>query len=133
MEEKIKVLKVIHLALSVGLILVYAIIGDLNALTHFSFKSVNTSNIIFLFVPVIAILLGHFLFYSQIKKIDSRLKLEEKFPAYQTALILRWAVLEGAAFVILFLSPGFMIFGVFIILYFLFLRPTEDRIKLDLT
>ncbi|HLW31658.1 MAG TPA: hypothetical protein VKX40_05315 [Aequorivita sp.] len=47
----------------------------------------------------------------------------------QTASILRWAILQGVAFVILFLAPEHLIFGLFLILIIMFLRPTAARVK----
>lgn len=45
---------------------------------------------------------------------------------------MRWAILEGAAFLILFLKPDFVLFGLLIIIYLIFLRPTEERVNNDL-
>ncbi len=36
---------------------------------------------------------------------------------YQTAAIVRWAILEGAAFIILILKEDFILFGILIVLY----------------
>jgi hypothetical protein len=63
--------------------------------------------------------------------IDKKLKTEEKIPYYQTASIIRLAILEGAAFLILFLKPDFLLFGILIILYIIFLRPTEQQFRRD--
>jgi hypothetical protein len=59
------------------------------------------------------------------------LKLEDKLPVYQTASIIRWAILEGVAFIILILKPDFLIFGILVIIYLIFLRPTEEKITND--
>tara|TARA_R110002050_G_scaffold74772_6_gene160331 strand:- start:99907 stop:100308 length:402 start_codon:yes stop_codon:yes gene_type:complete len=133
MKEKIKVTQIIHLAMCLGLIFAYSIIGDINSLTSFSTESINSSNIIFIVIPLIAYVLSNFLFNSQLKNIDPKLKLEEKIPFYQSASIIRWAVLEAASFLILFLNRDFMIFGILIIIYLIFIRPTEDKIKMELT
>jgi len=76
--------------------------------------------------------LSNFLFKSQLKNIDSKLSFDDKFPTYQTASLSRWAVLEGAAFIILFYNKDYLIFGILIIIYLILLMPTEDRIKKDL-
>ena len=47
MKEKIKVTQIIHLAMCLGLIFAYSIIGDINSLTSFSTESINASNIIY--------------------------------------------------------------------------------------
>ncbi|PBJ06831.1 hypothetical protein BSF42_40060 [Flavobacterium sp. ACN6] len=39
---------------------------------------------------------------------------------------------KGAAFLILLLKPDFILFGILVIIYLIFLRPTEERINNDL-
>ena len=71
------------------------------------------------------------MFKSQLKQVESQANLEEKLPVYQTASIIRWAILEGAAFLILFIKPDLLIFGILLILYLVYLRPTEEKIIND--
>ncbi|MFH7000037.1 MFS transporter [Flavobacterium sp. FlaQc-57] len=133
MNEKIKTLQIIHLAVCAGTILVYFFVGELSIEKLKTIPSINSSSAIYLSIPVLAFVLSTFLFRSQLKQIDPKLKTEDKFPIYQTASITRWAILEGAAFLILFLKSDFVLFGVLIIVYLVFLRPTEERINNDLT
>lgn len=133
MNEKIKTLQIIHLAVCAGTILAYFFVGELSIEKLKNIPTINSSSAIYLFIPVLAFVLSTFLFRSQLKQIDPKLKTEDKLPIYQTASIMRWAVLEGAAFLILFLKPDFILFGILIILYLAFLRPTEDRINNDLS
>lgn len=133
MNEKIKTLQIIHLAVCAGTILAYFFVGELSIEKLKNIPTINSSSAIYLFIPVLAFVLSTFLFRSQLKQIDPKLKSEDKLPIYQTASIMRWAVLEGAAFLILFLKPDFILFGILIILYLAFLRPTEDRINNDLS
>jgi hypothetical protein len=72
------------------------------------------------------------MYKNGISKIDSSLSLENKFGVYQTSSIIRWAILEGAAFVLLFLKPDFFVFGIIIIIYLVTIRPTEDKVNIDL-
>lgn len=132
MKEKIKTIKILHLALCVGLILIYYILGEFNSFEELMNPQLDTSNYLYLLIPVAAYLLSNFLFRMQLKKIDSSLNLEEKYPFYQSASLIRWAVLEGAAFIIVFVQKDLVIFGVLLILYLIFLRPTEYRMKTDL-
>ena len=131
MTEKIKTLQTIHLAICAGIIVAYFMIGNLSMET-LKIQSIDSSEIIFVAIPILAFFLGNFLFKSQLKQANPKLKLEENLPIYQTASIIRWAILEGAAFIILFVSPNFQLFGLLIIAYLAFLRPTEDRINNDL-
>ncbi|OXA94311.1 MFS transporter [Flavobacterium oncorhynchi] len=132
MTQKIKTLQIIHLAVCAGTILVYFFLGELSIEKLKNIPSIDSSSIVYVFIPVLAFVLSTFLFKSQLKQIDPKLKTEDKLPVYQTASIMRWTVLEGAAFLILFLKPDFILFGLLIIIYLIFLRPTEERINTDL-
>ncbi|MEG0851233.1 MFS transporter [Flavobacterium plurextorum] len=132
MTEKIKTLQIIHLAVCAGTILAYFLLGELSIEKLKNIPVIDSSSIVYVFIPILAFVLSTFLFKSQLKQIDPKLKTEDKLPVYQTASIMRWAVLEGAAFLILFLKPDFILFGILIIIYLIFLRPTEERINNDL-
>ncbi|MDV7137710.1 MFS transporter [Maribacter sp. TH_r10] len=132
MKEKLKVLKILHIALCVGMVLAYVVIGDLKSLAFLELPELNTEAIVYICIPIAAIFVGNFLFRSQVDKIDRKKNLEDKIPFYQSAALLRWAILEGAAFIILFIKPDLIILGIFIIAYMIFLHPTEAKIKQDL-
>ncbi|CAM3603043.1 MFS transporter [Flavobacterium chungbukense] len=132
MTEKIKTLQIIHLAICAGTILAYFFVGEIS-LEKLKIPDVSTLSIIYTLIPILAYIISTFLFRSQIKQIDPKLKLEDKLPFYQAASIMRWAILEGAAFILLFLKPDYILFGFLIIVYLIFLRPTEERIKNDLS
>ena len=131
MTEKLKTIKTIHLAICAGVIIAYFMIGDLSSLENLKMPSIDKASVIYLLIPISSIFLSNLLYKSQVKNIDSKLKLEEKIPFYQTASIIRLAVLEGTAFLILFLKPDFLIFGILIIIYIIFLRPTETQFRKD--
>lgn len=131
MNEKIKTIKIIHLAICVGTIFAYIFVGNISMET-LKIPTIDASSMIYLLVPIAAVAMSNFLFKSQLKQVDTNLKLENNFAIYQSASIVRWAILEGAAFVILFIIPDFIIFGILVILYLISLRPTGERIKRDL-
>ncbi|WP_340155647.1 MFS transporter [uncultured Winogradskyella sp.] len=131
MAEKLKIVKIIHLAICAGVIFAYILLSDLSVLADLKFPVIDASSYIYLMIPVIAILASNYLYKSQIKKVDSNLKLEDKIPFYQIATIMRLALLEGAAFLILFVKPDFIVFGILIILYIIFIRPTENQFRRD--
>lgn len=132
MTEKIKTLQIIHLAICAGTIVAYYILGDLS-IEKLRIPVIDSSSLVYVAIPVLAFVISSFLFKSQLKQIDPKLKLEEKFPIYQTASIMRWAVLEGATFLILILKPDYILFGILILIYLIFLRPTAERIDNDLS
>ena len=131
MTEKIKSLKIIHIAICSGVIFAYIFAGEIS-IEKLKIPKIDKDSIVFLAIPIIAFITSNVIFKSLVNKVDKKLKNEENLSIYQTASIARWAILEGLAFVILFLKPEFMIFGVLLIVYLLFLHPTEDKIKEDL-
>ena len=131
MEEKLKVIKIIHLALCAGLVMAYILVGNVTSI-NFNMPPLSQSNIIYVLIPVIAYVFSNFMFKTQLKNADRKLKPEDNMALYQTASIIRWAILEGAAFIILFLNKDFILFGILIIIYLALIHPTEDRIKSDL-
>ncbi|GAA4757165.1 MULTISPECIES: MFS transporter [Flavobacterium] len=132
MSEKLKTLRIIHFAICAGTILAYIVIGNISIDNLKNVPNIDSSSIVYIIIPVAAILVGNFLFKSQLKKIENNQKLEDNFALYQTASLIRWAILEGMAFFILFSKPDFVIFGILLIVYLVSLMPTEERIKNDL-
>lgn len=131
LAQKIKTLQTIHLAICAGMAAAYLFAGNLS-IDKLTVPTIDSGSGIYLAIPIAAFFLGNFLFKSQLKQAGVRATLEEKMPVYQTASIIRWAILEGAAFVILLVKPEFVLFGIGIILYLIYLRPTEEKIKRDL-
>lgn len=132
MKERLKVLKTIHIALCLGIALPYFLIGNIASLDFLKIPEIDSSKMIFFAVPIAAIIFGHLLFKQQLKLVDKNLTLEEKIGSYQTASLIRWAMLEGAAFFILFVEEELILIGVMLILYMVYLRPSEERMKRDL-
>jgi len=131
MNEKLKTLRILHMAICAGTIAAYIFAGNFSR-DQLLIKHVDTSEIIFIAIPVLAIFLSNFLFKSQLKQANPNSKIEANMDIYQAASLIRWAILEGAAFIILFIKPEFISFGILLIAYLISLRPTEDRIKNDL-
>lgn len=115
-----------------GVVFAYFFILSKNVITDFKIPTIDSNSIIYVLIPVLAIVLSNFMFKNMISKIDSNLSLEIKMGTYQSSSIVRWAILEGAALVLLFLKPEFFIFGIVIIVYLLTIRPTEDKVNNDL-
>lgn len=126
MKEKLKTLQLIHLAICSGMILAYYFVGQFT-IEQLKGQNINTEDLVYLAIPIVGFFLSNFMFKSQLKQSDPKLTLEEKLPIYQTASIIRWAILEAAAFLILFVSPNLVIIGIILIIYIVFLRPTEEK------
>ena len=62
MKEKFQVIKTIHLCLVFGILLAYFFIGELESLNFLNFNQIDSSNLVYLLIPVIAIILGNYLY-----------------------------------------------------------------------
>ncbi|WP_320816087.1 MFS transporter [Flavobacterium sp.] len=132
MQQKLKTLKIIHLAICSGVLLAYVILGQITSLDALKLPTIDNDAIIYLIIPFAAFSVSNLLFKMQLKNANPKLTLEENLPVYQTASIIRWVILEGAALVLLILKKEFILFGILLILYLITIHPTEDRIKRDL-
>lgn len=131
MKERIKILKIIHLANCLTLIIAYVLLGNVTSIENFKLPNLNSESLIYLSILILLLFLSNLLFKSQLKKIDPKDTFEEKFPTYQNASIMRWALVEGAALLVLFLMPDFILVGILLIIYLIFLNPTEDKMATD--
>ena len=127
MNEKIKVLQIIHLAICAGTVIAYLFIGQLS-IESLKIEFIDSSDLIYFAIPILAFFVSNFLFQSQLKHVDVKLKPEENLPIYQTASIIRWAILEASALFVLFLKQDLLILGILIIVHLVFLRPSENRV-----
>ena len=125
MLQKIKTLKIIHLALVGGVTLAYFLIGDFENILNIQ---IDNASLIYSFIPALAYVLSNFVFRNALNKITKDSTNDEKFAIYQTASIIKWAILEGACFLILLLKPDFILFGVILLFYLILLAPKEDKI-----
>ncbi|PKG51737.1 MFS transporter [Olleya sp. 1-3] len=132
MKEQLKVFRIIHLALVAGLVVAYFVLGNLSDFSQLKSPTLNNDNMIYLAIPIAAFIISNLLFKMLVSKIDNALSLKEKIVPYQSASIVRYAIIEGAAFLILILKPELIVFGLLLIVYLALLMPTEQRIKRDL-
>ncbi|CAN5436190.1 hypothetical protein BH09BAC6_BH09BAC6_28740 [soil metagenome] len=129
---------IIHLALAAGQLL-FGIIAFLKTANQY-FDLKNTGDPLFFIVPMVAIggfAVGNFLFKKALITIAVQDQLNEKLKVYQSALITRAAMLEGPSLfgIVCFMITGNLFFlaipGV-IVLYFLTLWPTKQKMENDL-
>lgn len=134
MKPNIKTLQIIHLALCAGVIVAFTILSNINSISDiFNITEVSTDDYLYIAIPLIAFVASNFIYKLLLKKVDENATEDFNFSVFQTASIARWAILEGSAFVILFLKPEFILFGILILIYLILLRPTEHRFKNDIS
>ncbi|MEM9078211.1 MAG: MFS transporter [Bacteroidota bacterium] len=129
--EKLNSTKIIHVALCLGVTLIYFVLGDLHTLEFLNVPKIDANAIIYLFIGVSAILVSNMIYKKLLTSVDPKLDLEKRVSTYQTACIVRWAILEGAALLILFLKKEFLVIGLFLILYMAFAKPSLEDMKRD--
>ena len=131
MNQKIKTLQIIHAGICAGVTIGYFVVGNLSFET-FKSQTITADDIGFVALFVSSFVLSNIVFKQQLKNIKPNQSFEEKFGIYQTASIIRYAILEGIAFLYLFVKPNLLFLGVLLIAYLIYLRPTQARIQTDL-
>ncbi|KOP37902.1 MULTISPECIES: hypothetical protein [unclassified Flavobacterium] len=69
MTETIKTLQIIHLAVCAGTIVAYFFLGELSV-EKLNIPNIDSSSLVYVFIPVLAFVFSTFLFKSQLKQID---------------------------------------------------------------
>jgi hypothetical protein len=88
-------------------------------------------------LAVVSLVAGQLIFKNWLARISNEIFLKEKIKGYQSATIIRFALLEGSALFaivafILSLNMLFLIIAGVLIVYFGFLKPTKPRTETDL-
>lgn len=89
------------------------------------------------FIAVAGILAGNYLYGNIIKGLASKTTLMEKLNGFQTASIIKYALLEGPAFlgIVAFMNEGnqyFLIISSLLLGWLIMQRPTRDKVERDL-
>ncbi|WGH75146.1 MFS transporter [Tenacibaculum tangerinum] len=125
MDQQIKTLKIIHLSMVAGATIAYTALGDFKNLFN---MVIDNSSLFYAFIPAIAYVVGNILYRNILKNVQNQTGSNEKFAIYQTASIGRWAIIESACFIILFLKPDFLLLGVILLIYLILLAPRKSQI-----
>jgi len=137
-NPSLKTLSIIHLALCSGVFIFGFIMFSKTNSTEII---LDDSNDIFKYIipsaAIIAIFLSNFLFKSQLNSISENAELKEKLVKYQSASIIKYAVLEGVALfsIVTYTSTNnflYLLIAACLLLYLIFQRPTSSKIISDL-
>jgi hypothetical protein len=131
MQPNIRTLQIIHLALVIGVTMAYIIVGKLYSLDFLNFPELNNTALYVILGAVAAVVISNLIYKQQLKQVPKSATYQEQFVVYQTATIMRLAILEGAAFLLLFLVQEVLIIGLLLIVYMVLIRPSEERMKND--
>ncbi len=97
-------------------------------------------DLFFILVPafaLVALLISGFMFKKLLVQANTKTTLSEKLSLYRPALLVRFAILEGASLfgiVAYFLNANlFYVFvSALVMVYFFTLRPTKEKLEMDL-
>ena len=137
-NPSLKTLSIIHLALCSGVFIFGFIMFSKIKSTEII---LDDSNDIFKYIipsaAIIAIFLSNFLFKNQLNSITENTEIKEKLVKYQSASIVKYAVLEGTALlsVVIYSSTTnflYLLIALGMLLYLIVQRPTLSKIISDL-
>jgi hypothetical protein len=128
----------LHFALLIGQIILAAVFIVLTGNTEIILTPAG--DLFFMLVPataLFAIFISGFMFKKLLEQANTRTTLSEKLSLYRPALLVRFAILEGASLfglVAYFLNANlFYVFvSAFVMIYFFTLRPTKEKLEMDL-
>ena len=123
-KEKYTIIRIIYFALLSGITLVFLFTQDVNLET---IEKIPKDQYIYLLIPIVAIIISQMFFEYNVKRLKT--KDQNKFAEYQSAYLIRWAILEAAAFISIFYLQAPQINVIIIIAYFILIYPTFDKFK----
>jgi hypothetical protein len=133
-----KTISVIHLAMIVGQVVFGITAFYITNSTLINFKPDGDPVFyVVLLLIIFGILGGSFIFKQQVAKLAGKQLLIEKTQGYQTALIIRFALAEGASLfgIVSYLDHGNLFYLILVgvnVLYFIWIRPTKSKADDDL-
>jgi len=133
----LKTISIIHIALTIGQLLFASLAFIKNGSTKFELNLNDTFFIVEVILVTSSVIASNFLFKQNLDKARQQTEVSGKLTRYQSALIIRYALLEGPSLfgIVVYMITGnvfFLAISSALILYFLFLRPTKQMIKDDL-
>jgi hypothetical protein len=130
---QVKVLTIIHLAFLAGMALFALVTFMLTQSTAINFDTSDTYLFIVIPFAIVAVFGSMFMYNQQLSPLVNEPNLSGKLGIYQTACIIRYAILEGAALfsiTVYLLTANFLylLIALAIMSYFFAIRPTKDNI-----
>jgi hypothetical protein len=135
-----KSLQIIHFALMAGVVAFGIIAFSVN---YFSGKITDDKTleklllIMVVFFSFAEVFASQFLFKMRLKECNKQSNFKDKLFCYRSALIVKFALVEGAAFFVIvayFLTGNLLFLGflILLLLVFLYYKPTLDKLRNDL-
>lgn len=139
-REYFKALKIVHIALMAGIVFFAVIVFVLLQILQEPFGTEEINGILYYVVPVFVIagvLASNFLFKARLKKSVVETGLKNKLDSYRSALIVKYALIEGPAFFCIVsyqmtANTLFLVITIFLLVVFWTFRPTKGKAILEL-
>src|ERR1700756_3053429 len=130
-QATVKVLPIIHLALLIGQVLFATVVYFITPQKGFSLNGNDPFIFVGLALAAGGFIGGNIIYKQTLSKIAPDATLSQKVSAYQTAFIIRAALMESPSLfsIVAYMLGGnlfFLALTVLIVLYFITLRPTKD-------
>ncbi|WP_430412559.1 hypothetical protein [Kordia sp.] len=137
-NKYIKSLSIIHMTLLAGMILFggFVLFQFSGGITP-ALDTNDTLLLVFPVIVVVAILASQAIFKKLIVATESKTDLKSKLVGYQTATIIKLALIEGPAFfgIVLSMTTGntaYIAIAIVLVIYFLLQKPTLTKVERDL-
>ncbi|MEM0517306.1 MULTISPECIES: hypothetical protein [Aequorivita] len=134
----LKTISIIHFALVMGVSLFIIVMYLQSENQNFSIDYMEDSMIFVVpIIAVVCILIANFLYTNMLKALTKKVTLKEKLSGFQTASLVKYALLEAPAFlaIVAFINKGnqyFLIISLILLGWLLVQKPSRDRIETDL-
>lgn len=126
MKEKFRTFFIIYAALLSGIIIMALVTQAIDLETIFQ---LSEEELPWLFLPLAAITMSEFLYRKTMKQIATKTDEDSRMGVYQSASIIRWAILEGAAIVCI-VMPGIPDINILLLVaFYLFVCPRFWRFQ----
>lgn len=129
-----KSIKIVHIALVVGIVF-FTLVSILLQIKGFGTVGQEIDNVLLIVVPIFA-LIGIFastlVFKNKLNGIRKKSSLKEKMEEYRSALIIKFALIEGPSFFVVvsyLLTGNYIYLGILVILIIVFLIYTPNKTK----
>jgi hypothetical protein len=137
-QSYLRTITIIHLALVAGQILFAVVVLNITREKGIDLHSTNDPFFFAALILAVAAMVGSvFIFQKLVADAVTKFTLKEKLMTYQSALIVRFALLQGAsmfAIVVNMLTGNlfYLIISCVLILSLIIIRPTKNKIENDL-
>lgn len=120
MKEKFRVLIILYASLLAGIIIFAFFTGSIDWNT---ILEISKAEMPYLLLPVVAIGLSEILYKNNMKQLETKSSVDERTAVYQSASVVRWAILEGSALVVIVLPNIPRINVLVIVAFYLIIFP----------